>query len=319
MLFLVIVDYLKITKNYKFILYSLMLSGFLIAFLAIVEKVIGVNPGNPIEFAERGRVSAVYTSSNAIGLYLGPITTITFGYLLLQNKGKILDFLMSSEGRLVSFFLLVFLGGHFASGSRGAYVGIFVAFIFIISVFFFNKLASKIRKKLIFPALATIILIFLGYFFLLFNSGNLAKNEVVREKLAGITPRLCIWEGTIEVIKERPILGAGLRGFREVYPEFKTCNQEIAIYPHNIFLNFWTELGIFGLISFLGVVILLFIDLLRRSNQHVLSVALSAYFVFLFVHGLFDVPYFNNDLSAQFWIVYGLGISMVTEITHRSQ
>ncbi len=106
-------------------------------------------------------------------------------------------------------------------------------------------------------------------------------------------------------------MGAGLRGYREVYPEFKTCNQETAIYPHNIFLNFWTELGIFGLISFLILVIMIINDLLRRSREGLLNIGLFGFFMYIFTHGLFDVHYFNNDLSTQFWVVAGLAISQI--------
>ena len=68
LLFIVIYDYLTVTKNFKLVLWSLFVSGLWLSLLALTEKTFGFNPGNPVEFLQRGRVSAVYTSSNAIGL-----------------------------------------------------------------------------------------------------------------------------------------------------------------------------------------------------------------------------------------------------------
>ena len=313
LLFIVIYDYLTVTKNFKLVLWSLFVSGLWLSLLALTEKTFGFNPGNPVEFLQRGRVSAVYTSSNAIGLYLGPITAVSFGYWAFLAKGKLAEFVKTTEARLLLVSFVIFLGGHYSSGSRGGYLGLLLVFMFYFFYFLFNKLASRFRKRLITTLITSIFIVFLGIFIVLFNTTALLNNNFVTENFSGLRPRLCIWEGTTNLVQDKPILGSGLRGFREDYPNYQTCNSETAIYPHNIFLNFWTETGLFGLLSFLLLVVVLVRALLTKKPLDFLSLALVGYFVYLLVHGLFDVPYFNNDLSAQFWVFLALAVYKIRE------
>ncbi|MEK7122637.1 MAG: hypothetical protein AAB855_02150, partial [Patescibacteria group bacterium] len=89
---------------------------------------------------------------------------------------------------------------------------------------------------------------------------------------------------------------------------------EIFLYPHNFIFNFWSETGLYGLISFLGVCATLLIMLfarLRRENTffiRVTSFALFGAFMTILIHGLVDVPYFKNDLSVFFWFLVGSSI-----------
>ena len=74
-------------------------------------------------------------------------------------------------------------------------------------------------------------------------------------------------------------------------------------YPHNIFLTVWSELGLLGLISFVGLVVHIFAQLIRLNKKKIdlFALALVGSFSFMLIHGLVDVPYFKNDLSLEFW------------------
>ena len=83
---------------------------------------------------------------------------------------------------------------------------------------------------------------------------------------------------------------------------------EIYMYPHNIFLNFWSELGIVGALLFCWIIAKflwqsgkLFL-LEKDNNNRFIALGLLTSMIVLVVHGLVDVPYFKNDLSALFWI-----------------
>ena len=85
---------------------------------------------------------------------------------------------------------------------------------------------------------------------------------------------------------------------------------EIYLYPHNIFLNFWSETGLFGLFVF----ILLMLTVVwryrkvRNPENKALYLVILAVFATIWVHGLVDVPYFKNDLSVLFWFFAGLSV-----------
>src|SRR6185436_15836198 len=100
----------------------------------------------------------------------------------------------------------------------------------------------------------------------------------------------------IQQIGQHPILGLGLGGFARLGLGVN--------YPHNIFLNFWVELGILGLISFLWIMFLSFQQ--HKNKANVFTLAAIVYLVIFLIHGLVDAPYFKNDLALLFWFVVSL-------------
>ena len=117
--------------------------------------------------------------------------------------------------------------------------------------------------------------------------------------------RLALWEGTINMLVAQPLQGSGLAGFADTYGEYKLDRHvEYLMYPHNIFLNFWTQLGILGLIWLLWVLIKIFYTGLK--NQSWRNTIILGGFVCIIIYGLVDVPYFKNDLSVLFWSLLGI-------------
>jgi O-antigen ligase len=69
--------------------------------------------------------------------------------------------------------------------------------------------------------------------------------------------RMVLWKHTIELIQDRPLLGFGTGGFEEAYSQKIKDNPEWEKHlmhdPHNQFLKIWVEMGMFGLMVFLGI------------------------------------------------------------------
>jgi len=94
---------------------------------------------------------------------------------------------------------------------------------------------------------------------------------------------------------------------------------EIYMYPHNILLNFWTELGVIGTALFIWIVGKFIIYCIKhlvystKKEKYFVLGLFGAMIVFV-VHGLVDVPYFKNDLSVMFWIFVALlGIATIND------
>jgi O-antigen ligase len=105
---------------------------------------------------------------------------------------------------------------------------------------------------------------------------------------------------------------------------------EIFLYPHNILLNFWSEIGLAGVLLFIWIILKYFglgISTLviaapepqsRNMNETKIwipgqarndrkewkffNIGLICAMVVILVHGLVDVPYFKNDLAVMFWL-----------------
>ena len=108
--------------------------------------------------------------------------------------------------------------------------------------------------------------------------------------------------------------------FNEAYRNAHWQPLEIYLYPHNIFLNFWTELGLLGMALFIWVIAKFFYLGFKQlncvipanagihasgKNEFIVSALISA-MTAIVVHGLVDVPYFKNDLAALFWLLMAM-------------
>ena len=125
--------------------------------------------------------------------------------------------------------------------------------------------------------------------------------------------RLIQWREAWDFINDHPLRGAGLAGYQEaIAPYHKAGYIEIFPYPHNIFLNVWIELGIVGLILFVALLVMV-AQFLVRGRYHPAALPLAAAWIALVVHGMVDIPYFKNDLSVLFWLLFLLSLPIGDE------
>jgi len=131
--------------------------------------------------------------------------------------------------------------------------------------------------------------------------------------------RVNIWKGASEILEEKPILGAGLNGYRVLVPQYqeryydKDTQELISVethpYPHNLFLAIWLELGLLGLIIFSLILFQFFKQGFKHfKKEPILIGSIMGAMAVILVHGLVDTPYFKNDLAILFWVIIGVMI-----------
>lgn len=290
-------------KGYGFIVAGLIGAGIWLSILGVIQKFFGIFIFAPIEHSQN-RITAVFNSANSLALFLGPLAILTFSRffsLPYKNKSKYLYL------GLFGLFLFVL----YYTRSRGGILSLIGA----MSVFTFAVLTIKstlVRKFwLVVPLIVGGCLI--AFFVYLYQNYDFFQIDYNRPYTAGDTLqiRYFIWAGTINMLKENFIFGAGLNGFKTLYSnQYRPVQyQEQFQYPHNILLTVWSEMGLFGLFAFLLLVVNLFGILIRtmiKNQSPVLGGALIAMLAYLMLHGMVDVPYFKNDLSLEFWTIAAL-------------
>ena len=111
------------------------------------------------------------------------------------------------------------------------------------------------------------------------------------------------------------IFGSGLSGFKQGITPYKDVSNyhEDLIYPHNIFLNFWTETGLLGLVAITWLILDWALRTYRTMQLQTIYrpyyLGLAAASVTIFVHGMLDVPYFKNDLAFMTMAFIGLQVA----------
>jgi len=315
-LFIVVADLTTFKKSLTWAVLPILFSGLWVSLLAIWQAATGTNQFAPYAIAQ-GRVSSIYSTPNAIGLYVGPLALLALGCLVELYRRKKISLKKFGLPLYLALCIATFILAIYLSKSRGAILGISVSLlVFAISALYLN-LPNFFRRLL------QLGFLFAVFVYLLLNIVVFVKidNFVAAYKPAqqdSIEARFCMWQATRNLLADRPITGAGLAAYQETYPSYATCYEEAQLYPHNIFLNFWTEIGFFGMVAFLWICFVSF-KILERSFKNFIPVGLFSALVYIFAHGLVDVPYFKNDLAVEFWLLLALisYISLQSKINSR--
>ena len=241
------------------------------------------------------RLTAVFAYPNALSLLIAPITACFTGlWLSSKNKSKELAYL----GVIFLGVLLLI-----STKSEGALLALGLCLLFY---FFFSKI-NKNRK--LFFALILVLAIFLSpakdY---LVQAGQDLVSPDPNQYTSSLAVRGLQWQETIDLLNDHWLLGAGIDGYQKMMANYHQITWlEIFLYPHNLFLNFWVELGLLGLV--LIITLLIYLATVCRQlikSKHYLAWGVTLAWLTWFVHGLVDVPYFKNDLSLLFFILLGL-------------
>ena len=284
----------------KDLVWFLLLSSISVSLLAIIQKITGqLYPPSLWDDQLFGRVTSFFTTPNAVGLYLVPVVIMTASFFArsITTKQSFGRSEIASSGFALLAMTLLALCAIFLSFSQGAWVALgagIICFAFLIG---YKKIAVAVALIGIIAALVM----------------PQVRSAVLFQDQAGQN-RLTLWKHSWTYLTKSPqnfIFGAGIRQyFRKVEkPYYNPQELERLIYPHNIFLNFWTEIGLLGLIGFIGLMVCGFrMVWQKKKDNKILAASLISALVVIMVHGVVDVPYFKNDLSMIFWIIMSLVI-----------
>jgi O-antigen ligase len=240
--------------------------------------------GNSVE---PKRALAFFVHPNFYALWSAPLLAFLIPDVFSNLKTKILN-LKSIAWALGALGLLLSL-------SRAGWLGLAAAVL----VYLIFAADNKIRK-IIFSGIIIIVIVIISV-------PNLRWRFILPfygEKSA--SSRVELWQGGLRAVKESPVLGLGLTGFANSYGQLNTDpTLDTHNFPHNIFLNFWVETGLLGLISFCYLV---WVYLYQgfKNRQDIVKFGISLFLFTLLTQGLIDNPYFKNDLAMVFWMVLAL-------------
>jgi O-antigen ligase len=223
--------------------------------------------------------NAFYGDANYVAMYLEPPVAMAAGLLMLGDSPR--------WRRFGGVWLLITGSALAVMFSKGSYLAlaalVVVALITVprwriaLAAAVVAAVAAATQIPLVMQRLATV-----------------ASSAGGREQIFG---------ATVNILRAHPIFGIGLGGY-----SFQFRGSTPEIYPHDIWLTFWVELGILGVVAF---AVILFGLLWRSWRAWSLTVGLYrpvlwgvlGALVLWTVHGLVDSPYWKNDMSAEFWLL----------------
>jgi putative inorganic carbon (HCO3(-)) transporter len=253
---------------------------------------VGVPPqwwGNSVE---PKRALTFFNHPNAFALFITPVLALLLPDIFNRLKK------LNLSSTLYALSWLIGVLGLIYSLSRGGWIGFALAFgVFII---------LNASKKLI---IAGMVVLALAGAIVMTNDNFRYRLILPFHGEKQVVARFTVWQVGVNMIKDSPIFGKGIKGYGDNWHKYNydTTLQESHNYPHNIFLDFWVETGLLGLLSFVLVVLVVAKQgIVQRNNIYKLGVLL--FLVAIIGHGLVDNPYFKNDLALVFWLVLAIGL-----------
>ena len=253
------------------------------------------------------RVAGVYENPNYAGLLLVITIPFTLAFIMFLKNQK--PFILGSLYLFLSFQILLLV----LADSRASIISV------LISTGVLFILGSK-KNKIIFISISLIIIIPL----LLFT--NIIDMVEIYLRLERVGTREMFWNAGIEVISSHLFTGIGADTFDKLF--YSLAPSSIADlyksgtwivgkpHPHNLFIYFWAENGILGLLSiilFFFTFFYLIVKIIKEKNRidsryHVFIVSILSIGLGIFIRSMFEVTgvltygFITRDLP--FWIVF---------------
>ncbi|MDP2921542.1 MAG: tetratricopeptide repeat protein [Candidatus Omnitrophota bacterium] len=237
--------------------------------------------GNPIFFSE----------------YLSVTVLLSFGMSMRKGSAfwKRLAYIFAGIFMLV---MLIFIR------SIGAYLSLCAAFLYI-GINFMPGVSKK-AKRIIFGGFIFLIVVILALGAIFWpKAQSYLKNRQLQNLM-----RVNVWAGSLNIIKSHPALGVGIGNFEYAYPLYR-AEKEKEVTPkgikytkaHNEFLQVWSEMGIFGLLAFLGII---FFILFSSTRESVFIIGIRAALIALLTQALFNPMLTVPTSGFLFWSLCGI-------------
>jgi len=279
---------------------SLILVAFLISIYGIYQYFTNVPMGSGwVDIKQNPdlnvRVFATFENPNLFAEYLIMVFPIVFAQIIYV-KGFMKKIVFSGFGVIMLIALLM-------TASRAGWLGFaFGLFIFILILNF----------KLIFP------MIFLGIGAFPFMPASIINRIQTIGSLSDSSNyyRYELWKSVIVIIEDfwHTGIGIGYLAFRSVTPYY--IKNMAPYHTHNTYLQILVEFGLIGLILFLIFCFQIFktgIGNSKKTNDkyiRIFSIAMTASFSSIMLHGLAENIFFNPKIIIMFWLIIGFTIKL---------
>lgn len=273
---------------------ALIASGVVVAIIGLAQYM----QGQAIITAESGvaRMASVYGSPNNLALFLGRCLPFLLAAVFLIKRS-------AYRGLLISATIIIGIALFLSQSAGALFVGIPVSVTVVILLTFGRR-----------SLYAILIIGLLGVI------GSIAALQSPRfSRLLDFADgtnfyRLRVWESAIDIVRDYPITGLGLDqflyAFRGHYIRPDAWQEPDLSHPHNIVLDVWIRLGLFGVLLLLAMQYS-FWRSVRKSLAYqtgdvtgrIITIGGAGCMANLIVHGMVDNSIFVNDLVYVFVLI----------------
>ena len=236
-------------------------------------------------------VTATFGNHNHLAGWLEMSLPLLLGILFLRRR--------KTANRYVLYTFLLLLGVAIVfSQSRGGWLAMLMGILFM-GVWFYRK--GKILSRG--WAMALLAVVVSGSFLVVVSTPTTERVLTAKAGLeeGGLASRITAWQGTVDQIKGKPLLGSGPGTFNLSFPKYQPSGQQVRfVHAHNDYLDFIAELGFGLLVIIIWMVVALYrhgLEKLKSKSSLTRSITLGglAGITAILVHSMVD---FNLHIPA---------------------
>ncbi len=324
---------LRTRQDVARLLLAMLLSGLVVALIGMAQYFL-FRDQLVLELDGIRRVHAMYGSANSIGLFFDYVLPIGLALLLVRawttaSIWRSRWVLIGAIATCLSMLLVLYL-----SQSRGAWVAIGVAFIFIVALSMRNRKGLLVGGLIGIFVLGAVVFVFHRPILNFFIAGHQDINGI-----STVTKRLFLWISALRMIRDHIWFGVGMENWLCYYSPNTVCadpaiahhywilqspftgastglqGEPTLSHPHNIFLHVWVSMGLFGLLAFITVLALffwLFVRILlslhkkgagRDAAMWWMTIGSGAGMFAGVIQGQVDSSFLAQDLAFCFWML----------------
>lgn len=299
---------LHINKRWKWALILMMLSASVMAWYALIQEVHGtnmvLNQSRPEQYGMRA--SGAYICPNHFANLLEMLFPVCLAVVLSRDAGIAMRLIAGYTG-------LISLPCLYLTESRSGWIGLIVGVVVFALAWSIRKGTKKFLLVLL---MAPLLVGAVG-----FSIWHLSPRVQERVGLAIQGDiRTSLWQDSLVIARESPVLGSGLGSYRWMYPHFRVHFKENADpeFAHNDYLQFWSEIGVVGLALFMlaaGSIVLRAFRVIKaeqESDEAILMSGLLGSMAGVGAHTIFD---FNFHIFGNVHVFVFL-IALLIAATH---
>ena len=246
-----------------------------------------------------GRLGGIFLSPNHFAMTLGPAAVLALGLTFFLHNKKLRLFAALALVPLVSALWL--------TQSFGGIVSAVMVMLIACAIFFLHTFP---QRRFFVLALITAALITIA------ASTTFLLSKDLSNPRSSFASRVAVWRVSGEILKDRWLFGIGPGNFQEYYlaqqKNFAPYLEWAVPQPHNLFLAFWLQAGLLGLIGFLWLCVQLALRVIKTLSPSTIfylpatKIAAALALAAILIHGLIDTPYWKNDLALTFFALLAM-------------
>ncbi|MHA7108845.1 O-antigen ligase family protein [Sunxiuqinia elliptica] len=211
---------------------------------------------------------------------LSSVGLIGIAYCLIYEKR--INYLIIIISTIIFSVILIF-----SETKQAIFASIFCIFLLTYNYFSFKKQIIKFHSIILF--------LFLAIYIWIWDSLEIILSYSRLTDLGSTFERFTHWTNSIKTISEFPIMGIGLGSYGDFY------------WPHNIFLESWVELGLFGLLivfSITGILGVKIFESLKKNNSNPIIKLISLWAVFYLLTAQVSADIARNYILFVFPLIF---------------